>query len=61
MTDPGTLELVASWKIGESGGVSTFHEVRITRDAPSETVTHWERRFLDQVAADLVTYPPYNP
>lgn len=60
MTDPGPLDLVASWQIGTSGGVAIFHEVRITRDAPTETVTAWERRFLNQVAADFITYPPSN-
>lgn len=55
MTDPGTMELKASWIHAYApNGDPIFHVVSVVRNAPTETVTAWERRFLDQCEADLV-------
>lgn len=55
MTDPGPLELKASWiHTYDSNHNPIYHNISVVRNAPSETITDWEQRFKDTVAADLV-------
>jgi hypothetical protein len=55
MTDPGPMELKAAWiHAYDSNNNPIIHVVSVVRNAPSETVTAWKRRFLDQCEADLV-------
>lgn len=59
MTDPGPLELKAAWQIGvDANNQPIYHTVSVVRNAPTETVTAWQRRFVDQVIADLEAHPP---
>lgn len=54
MTDPGPLELKASWiHTYDSNHNPIYHEIVVTRNAPSETITAWEQRFKDTIATDL--------
>jgi len=54
MTDPGPLELKATWIHDYDGSTPLYYVHTTTRNAPSETVTEWRRRFLDEVEAALV-------